>query len=364
MLFIEQLDNAYSRSRHSYHIDLTNHPYNVLQWQSSMPHMNMNVIHWVTVQVSTMPQMLYNKDWVTQPAQNCGQAQCMPTRHLDYTRQWAHGYYNAGNYPAHCSASSHPAHCSEDNRDVSQLAGSGTVDGKETRRQRAWRRAPHLQAQQRLPEVSQAPMVDCGTSAGNMLTSSSGKKDMPSSESRRGRARRAHEQQGVDCNRTTLMIRNLPIRITTERLEQQLEQMGLAGKYDLLHIPRDAHKPDCSLGYAFINLRDAAVASQVERAAKGLSWASFSNSEKVCEVEFARVQGLEALKRRFAQRTRDAVHAPHLIHGEARWWKLPETSYASDLRFFDSVHGLRNVPLRKKRRAISSSCHGHFATLC
>ena len=116
------------------------------------------------------------------------------------------------------------------------------------------------------------------------------------------------------------MIRNLPIRITTEILEQQLEQMGLAGKYDLLHIPRDAHKPDCSLGYAFINLRDAAVASQVERAAKGLSWASFSNSEKVCEVEFARVQGLEALKRRFAQRTRDAVHAPHLIHGEAQPW--------------------------------------------
>ena len=192
------------------------------------------------------PDALYNKDWVTQPAQNCGQAQCMPTRHLDYTRQWAHGYYNAGNYPAHCSASSHPAHCSEDNRDVSQLAGSGTVDGKETRRQRARRRAPHLQAQQRLPEVSQAPMVDCGTSAG-MLTSSSGKKDMPSSESRRGRARRAHEQQGVDRNRTTLMIRNLPIRITTERLEQQLEQMGLAGKYDLLHIPRDAHKPDCSM---------------------------------------------------------------------------------------------------------------------
>ena len=115
---------------------------------------------------------------------------------------------------------------------------------------------------------------------------------MTSSESRRGRARRAHEQQGVDRNRPTLMIRNLPIRITTEILEQQLEQMGLAGKYDLLHIPRDAHKPDCSLGYAFINLRDAAVASQVERAAKGLSWASFSNSEKVCEVEFARLGGL------------------------------------------------------------------------
>ena len=48
----------------------------------------MNVIHWATVQVSTMPQMLYNKDWVTQqPAQNCGQAQCMPTRHLDWVRQ-------------------------------------------------------------------------------------------------------------------------------------------------------------------------------------------------------------------------------------------------------------------------------------
>ena len=56
---------------------------------------------------------------------------------------------------------------------------------------------------------------------------------------------------------------------------------------DVLHIPRDARKPDCSLGYAFINLHDAAVASQVVRAAKGLAWSSFSNSEKVCDVEFA-----------------------------------------------------------------------------
>ena len=82
----------------------------------------------------------------------------------------------------------------------------------------------------------------------------------------------------------------------------------------VLHIPRDARKPDCSLGYAFINLHDAAVASQVVRAAKGLAWSSFSNSEKVCDVELAHVQGVERLKRRFAQRTRDAVHAPHLIN--------------------------------------------------
>ena len=183
-----------------------------------------------------------------------------------------------------------------------------------------------------------------------MLASSAGSKDVKS-ESRRERARRTNEQKGKDQNMTTLMIRHLPIKITDERLKQQLEQMGLADKYDVLHIPRDARKPDCSLGYAFINLHDAAVASQVVRAAKGLAWSSFSNSEKVCDVEFAHVQGVEALKRRFAQRTRDAMHAPHLINGGARWWKLPDGSYASDLRFFDTAHGPRNVPLRKKRRA-------------
>ena len=62
-----------------------------------------------------------------------------------------------------------------------------------------------------------------------MLASSAGSKDVKS-ESRRERARRTNEQKGNDQNMTTLMIRNLPIKITDERLKQQLEQMGLAGQ--------------------------------------------------------------------------------------------------------------------------------------
>ena len=58
----------------------------------------------------------------------------------------------------------------------------------------------------------------------------------------------------------------------------------------------------------------------------------------------------DKLRRLLDERSSNSGHAAP-INGEARWWKLPNSLYASDLRFFDSAHGLRNVPLRKKRRA-------------
>ena len=75
MIFIEQLDNGCAWVRHSYQFDPTNQPSDALQWHRPMPHMSVNMIHWAaTVQVSMIPQILYYKDWVTQPAQSCGQA--------------------------------------------------------------------------------------------------------------------------------------------------------------------------------------------------------------------------------------------------------------------------------------------------
>jgi len=35
---------------------------------------------------------------------------------------------------------------------------------------------------------------------------------------------------------------------------------------------------------------------------------------------------------------------------DRRWWKLPACAYEGELHFFDSKDGLRNVPLKKKRR--------------
>lgn len=58
----------------------------------------------------------------------------------------------------------------------------------------------------------------------------------------------------------------------------------------------------------------------------------------------------DQLRRLLDERSSNSGHAAP-INGDARWWKLPNSLYASDLRFFDSAHGLRNVPLRKKRRA-------------
>ena len=144
-------------------------------------------VHWATVQVSPIPQVVYYKHWDTQPvAQSCGQAMWMPTHRIDdiHTRQLAHGY-NTGNYPAHsntgnnypapCNAGNYPARCNADNeypaRDATHLESSGTVDGKGTRRQRGRRqrgrrgRASHSQEQQGLSTVSHTPML--ASSAGS-----------------------------------------------------------------------------------------------------------------------------------------------------------------------------------------------------
>ena len=35
---------------------------------------------------------------------------------------------------------------------------------------------------------------------------------------------------------------------------------------------------------------------------------------------------------------------------DQHWWKLPLCAYEGELRFFDSKDGLRNMPLKKKRK--------------
>jgi len=37
---------------------------------------------------------------------------------------------------------------------------------------------------------------------------------------------------------------------------------------------------------------------------------------------------------------------------DRRWWRLPPSAYDGELHFFDSKDGLRNVPLKKKKRPV------------
>lgn len=71
-------------------------------------------------------------------------------------------------------------------------------------------------------------------------------------------------------SRTTVMLRNMPNNYTRAMLLALLDEEGFAGKYDFLYIPFDFSRR-AGLGYAFINLVDAASAQRFWRTFNGFS---------------------------------------------------------------------------------------------
>ena len=80
---------------------------------------------------------------------------------------------------------------------------------------------------------------------------------------------------------TTLMIRNIPTKMSKEQLIRIVEAEGLGCAFDLVHLPCDCKKRDCSLGYAFVNVFTLEDVAKFCAAFDGMKWDSFSNSQKV-----------------------------------------------------------------------------------
>ncbi|GFQ02429.1 protein terminal ear1 homolog [Phtheirospermum japonicum] len=75
-------------------------------------------------------------------------------------------------------------------------------------------------------------------------------------------------------------------------------------EYDFLYLPMDFRKKD-NLGYAFVNFTTSVAAQKFKDILQNYKWATFYchgrrfTSNKVCDITWARVQGLEALIKRF-----------------------------------------------------------------
>jgi protein phosphatase 1 regulatory subunit 42 len=92
--------------------------------------------------------------------------------------------------------------------------------------------------------------------------------------------------------RTTLMIKNIPNKYTQKMLLATIDD-AFRGSYDFFYLPID-FKNKCNMGYAFINMvRPAGIIPLVERFDKK-KWEKF-NSEKICAIAYARIQGKAAL---------------------------------------------------------------------
>mmetsp|Transcript_12917 Transcript_12917/g.21121 ORF Transcript_12917/g.21121 Transcript_12917/m.21121 type:complete len:1143 (-) Transcript_12917:1034-4462(-) len=92
--------------------------------------------------------------------------------------------------------------------------------------------------------------------------------------------------------RTTLMIRNIPNKYTQKMLLAAVDER-FKGLYDFFYLPID-FKNKCNVGYAFINFITTNHIVDFVEQFSNKKWDKF-NSEKVCQVTYARIQGKNAL---------------------------------------------------------------------
>ncbi|KAJ5470868.1 RNA recognition motif 2 [Penicillium desertorum] len=120
-------------------------------------------------------------------------------------------------------------------------------------------------------------------------------------------------RQGLDV-RSTVMIRNIPNKITSDQLKSILDESSY-GKYDFLYLRMDfTHR--CNVGYAFMNFGDAIDIIDLVHAREGKTWPDCI-SEKRAEVSYATLQGKEALVNKFRNSnvmTRPHEERPRLFH--------------------------------------------------
>ncbi|CAM8951475.1 unnamed protein product [Rhodiola kirilowii] len=117
-------------------------------------------------------------------------------------------------------------------------------------------------------------------------------------------------------SRTTVMIKNIPNKYSQKLLLSLLnnhcahcnDQILGDGKgegsdqaclssYDFVYLPMDFNNK-CNVGYGFVNMTSSEATMRLYKAFHLQSWEVF-NSRKICQVTYARVQGLQALKEHF-----------------------------------------------------------------
>ncbi|KAF9940773.1 hypothetical protein BGZ67_006790 [Mortierella alpina] len=114
---------------------------------------------------------------------------------------------------------------------------------------------------------------------------------------RSGTDRKKRTASQTSCEkRTTFMIRNIPNKYTQQMLLELINETH-RGKFDFLYLRMD-FKNRCNVGYAFINFINTDVIDSFVKAHVGKKWPRF-NSDKICSLSFAAVQGRHALIEKF-----------------------------------------------------------------
>ncbi|CAN0282020.1 unnamed protein product [Ectocarpus fasciculatus] len=129
--------------------------------------------------------------------------------------------------------------------------------------------------------------------------------------------------------RTTIMVRNIPNKYTQTMLLQEIDS-SYRGAYDFFYLPID-FKNKCNVGYAFINFMDYRRIVPFFREFNAQRWKNF-NSEKVCAISYARIQGKASMISRFQNSSlmeKDGEYRPLIFHSTGPERGRPEPFPAS-----------------------------------
>jgi len=98
---------------------------------------------------------------------------------------------------------------------------------------------------------------------------------------------------------STLMLRNIPKYMTSQRLEQEVVRSGFVDNYDFIYAPRNLNT-NSSMGYAFINFLSGSVLQDFAHAWHGSRHLCQAGSDMPIDVSVAELQGLAANAKRWS----------------------------------------------------------------
>ena len=92
----------------------------------------------------------------------------------------------------------------------------------------------------------------------------------------------------LEDRRTTIMIKNIPNKFTRDLLVSTIDQ-NFKGTYDLFILPTDGNR-NKNFGYSFINFLSSYFIPYFYFMFNNKKW-SGTNSKKICEITYSKVQG-------------------------------------------------------------------------
>jgi len=110
---------------------------------------------------------------------------------------------------------------------------------------------------------------------------------------------------------TSLMLQNLPYRISQPDVRGIIDNGGYADTYDFFHLPHSV-RAGVSHGYAFINFSSATVAARFARDFAGTYAFTTTSNRKPLVIALATVQGFDALVHQAMRRKLHRIRNPHL----------------------------------------------------